>query len=78
VVLAIRNEYDIGIIMSSDTDLRPAVEFVAGIAGKRIETAKWEGMSPLVTPSKDTWCHVLSRKDCDSIADATDYNVPAK
>jgi hypothetical protein len=46
-VMAVRGEFDVGVIFSTDTDLKPALEFVAGLGeGKpggmpRAEVAAW-------------------------------------
>jgi hypothetical protein len=44
VTMAIRSEYDVGILMSTDTDLKPALEAVAELTdtqGTRAEVAAW-------------------------------------
>jgi hypothetical protein len=46
-VMAVRRQYDVGILMSTDTDLKPALEFVAGLTGSggpRAEVAAWSGL----------------------------------
>ncbi|MCX6071522.1 MAG: NYN domain-containing protein [Chloroflexi bacterium] len=75
VVLAEKGRFDVGIIVSNDTDLRPAVEHVQSLAGRSVEIAVWLGTHPLDQPSKTLWCHKLSRQDYDQIADLTDYNI---
>ena len=42
--MAVRKEYDVGILMSTDTDLKPALETVAQLTtstGPRPEAAAW-------------------------------------
>lgn len=80
VALAVDSEYDVGVIASSDSDLRPALEFVSQrFAGRcRIEVAAWTSprtKSRLSVPGGTIWCHWLNGADYDSIADLTDYNI---
>ena len=83
VMMAIRGEYDIGVLMSTDTDLKPALEAIIGMAGgnyyPRCELAAWSvpgGHSRRLSVSGERiWCHWLSRDDYLAIADNTDYNL---
>lgn len=44
VTMAVRGEYDVGILFSTDTDLKPALEAVAQLGtGVRAEVAAWSG-----------------------------------
>ena len=79
VTMAVDGLYDIGVIVSTDTDLLPALEFVrTRFAGQRhVAVAAWR--SPhrrrrLSIPGSNIWCHWLSRNDYESVADLTDYN----
>lgn len=77
---ALDREYDVGIIASADSDLRPALEFVHKrlAATCHIEVAAWtspQTKSRLSIPGTNIWCNWLSRNDYDSIADLTDYNI---
>ena len=80
VAMAIRQEYDIGVIASTDTDLRPAIEFVStlgNVVGE--EAAWWNGIQKqLSAPVAKVWCHRLNKKDYDSVCDTRDYNIPRK
>ena len=83
VAMAMRGEYDIGVIMSTDTDLKPALEAVLAMNGNpfpRGELAAWsvpEGYSRrLSIPGKRIWCHWLGESDYRSVADPTDYAKP--
>lgn len=71
---ALRNDYDVAILFSADTDLLPALEAVRA-AGKRCEVAAWR--SPVGYSSRlqlpRLWCHWLDRKDYDFVWDPTDY-----
>lgn len=76
VAMAIDGLYDVGVIMSTDTDLQPALDFTrhryAGV--RHVAVAAWEGRRRLSSPNGNIWCHWLSRADYDAAADATDYN----
>jgi len=78
VAMALEGAFDVGVIVSTDTDLRPALEAITqrGRAPK-CEVAAWQradkrsprlsiGVSPL-------WCHWLSRSDYEAVADRTNY-----
>jgi uncharacterized LabA/DUF88 family protein len=46
VTMAVQRQFDVGIIMSGDSDLLPALEFVVGLTpkgGPRAEIAAWRG-----------------------------------
>ena len=80
VALAIDGEYDVGIIASTDTDLKPALEFVKRKCSDRchIEVAAWSSSrtkSRLSISSAKLWCHWLHKADYDAVADLTDYNI---
>lgn len=75
VMGAMRNEYDVAVLMSGDTDLLPAVETVIEL-GKVCEVASWTNRFPLKLRSRRLWCHWLQRKDYDFVADPTDYTMP--
>ena len=75
-VLAIDGLYDVGVIMSTDTDLLPALDFTLNrYAGVRhVAVDAWDGRRRLASPDGNIWCHWLSRADYDAVADSTDYN----
>lgn len=77
VVMAVEDEYDIGVIASTDTDLRPALEYVIQRPGVCAEAAAWDGAikKELSVPGQHLWCHRLARPDYDSVVDYTDYNL---
>lgn len=76
---AIDSDYDIAVLFSTDTDLRPAVELVANrFSGlPRIELAAWSSPTSTrripVTAERTVWCHFLDQFDYQELADATDY-----
>ena len=76
VTMAIDGLYDVGVIMSTDTDLLPALDFTRNrYAGVRhVAVAAWDGRRRLASPSGNIWCNWLSRADYDAVADSTDYN----
>ena len=77
VRLAIDGAYDVGVIMSTDNDLLPALEFVRSHDPGRLHVAvaAWgtgRGDQRLALPG--LWCHWLSQADYNAVADSTDYN----
>src|SRR5680860_247529 len=82
VAMAVRGEYDVGILMSMDTDLIPAIEAVTMLIGDphpSAEVAAWRssGRSSgrLRIPGHNLWCHWLDLADYQAIADPRDYNI---
>jgi len=80
VTLAIDGKYDVGVIASTDSDLRPALEYVTQKRGTRchIEVAAWSSprtKSRLSIPGSNLWCHWLHNTDYDAVADLVDYNI---
>ncbi len=73
VTNAVDGNYDIGILMSNDTDLLPAVEYVQRMDSVRIETAAWFDTTPqgLIVPG--IWAHRLGKGDFLAVQDYTDY-----
>jgi uncharacterized LabA/DUF88 family protein len=80
VTMAVNGEYDIGVIASTDTDLKPALEFVyRHFLGKiRIAVAAWRSdlkRSRLSIEDSKIWCHYINRDDFEMIKDLTDFNL---
>jgi len=82
VMMASRGDYDVGVLMSTDTDLKPALEAVGLTRGggvSRCEVAAWQvGGSRsrrLSIRGGRVWCHWLHEEDYRAVADATDYNI---
>ena len=77
VKLAIDGAYDVGVIMSTDTDMLPALEMVRNHDAGRthVAVAAW-GINRhgqhLRLPG--LWCHWLDRADYDVVADLTSYS----
>lgn len=82
VMGAMRNEYDVAVLFSADTDLLPAVEAVLQIKGAgSVEFAAWlpddgRPANRLRAPDPSgvpVWCHLLRRIDYERAVDVTDY-----
>jgi len=80
-LMAVRDEYDVGILMSTDTDLKPALEVVSSMTntgGPRAEVAAWSGAnrhSPrLSIAGRALWCHWLDKSAYERVRDPTDYS----
>jgi uncharacterized LabA/DUF88 family protein len=80
VRLAVRGVYDVGVLMSTDTDLIPALEAALEIktSGVHIEVAAWSGRGAnrrLSLPGTNLpWCHQIERAGYDKVRDIRDYN----
>ena len=81
---AVRDEYEVGILMSTDTDLNPALEFVRDLQGDpfpRCEVAAWSSKDRhsrrLSIAGQQIWCHWLDETDYRAVADPTNYSAPA-
>lgn len=78
VIMAVEGEYALGVIASTDTDLRPAIEYVMNKRPASVEVAAWwqgSARKGLSIPESSLWCHRLSKGDYDAVADYTDYNI---
>ncbi len=82
VVGAIDRRFDIGVIFSTDSDLRPAIEFVMDRFPDRprAEVAAWQGAGAArrlsIAGPRRLWSHMLDFEDYLSVHDPTDYNRP--
>lgn len=84
-VMAVLDEYEVGILFSTDTDLKPALDAVCLLHGRggraTAEVAAWRGPNTMPrriapTGSHRVWCHWLEETDYRAVNDATDYNAP--
>jgi uncharacterized LabA/DUF88 family protein len=82
VTMAAQGDYEVGILMSTDTDLKPALEEVAALAGNRsprCEVAAWSAPGVhsrrLSISGTHVWCHWLGPEDYKRVADPTDYTI---
>ena len=82
LAMAIRGEYDTGVLMSTDTDLKPALEQVARLTAAQgnlwASVAAWsaegEHNRRLSIKDRALWCHWLDRSAYTQVADSTDYS----
>jgi hypothetical protein len=80
VMMAIRQELDVAILATTDTDLRPALEaFHALPSGQAatIEVAAWRSPTcskKLQVAGLHVWSHFLEAADYNRIRDTRDYN----
>jgi hypothetical protein len=76
---AMRDEFDVAVLFSADSDLLPAVQIVIDL-GKRCEVAGWNSpdraRSRLSLANHNVWCHWLSESDYVMLEDPTDYAIP--
>lgn len=70
-----RDEYDVCVLCSADTDLIPALE-QARLAGKTVGTAAWQPPTGYARSLRlpGMWCHRLRAADYQSVADRRDYS----
>jgi len=82
VTMGVAGEYDVGILMSTDTDLKPALEAIVKLGGNRqprCEVAAWTARRSaprLRIAQANLWCHYLRREDYLPMVDTRDYTVP--
>ncbi len=81
--MAVLGEYDVGILFSTDTDLKPALDAVCLLKGQgsnaEAEVAAWKGPNTMprrigATGGHKIWCHWLDEVAYQSVHDSTDYN----
>jgi uncharacterized LabA/DUF88 family protein len=82
VMMGVRKEFDVGILMSTDTDMKPALEAVAELTptqGTRAEVAAWSAPKRhsrrLSISSRNLYCHWIGEDVYRAIADSTDYSI---
>jgi len=78
VTMAVNGDYDLGVIASTDSDLKPALEFVEKYYPNTIKIAvtAWKSeklKSRLSVGGSRIWCHYFGKDDYDTVVDATDY-----
>jgi hypothetical protein len=78
--MATRGDYEVGILMSTDTDMKPALEAVAELTdaqGPRAEVAAWSAVGQhnrrLAISTRRIYCHWVGKDIYDSVADDTNY-----
>jgi len=78
VALAIDKEYEIGVIASTDTDLKPALEYIKKKCKNQCqaEVLAWKSAK---AKSRlyvfGVWCHWLDNNDYNVVCDLVDYNI---
>jgi hypothetical protein len=74
--------YDVGILCSTDTDLKPALEAVVPLGRNQqphCEVAAWassQAVPRLRISGARLWCHYLEVGDYRGIVDPSDYTKP--
>ena len=77
---ASKDEYDVAILMSADSDLAPALER-AMQHGNRVEVAAWRSPAAearLRVPGRSVWCHWLDHASYRLVRDVADYSERTK
>lgn len=79
VTMAMDGKYDVGIIASTDTDLKPAIEYVyRRFKGPpSIEVMAWysnKSKNRLSIAGTKIWCHYLDIDDYNNCCDLNDYS----
>jgi uncharacterized LabA/DUF88 family protein len=83
VMMAFRKDYDVGVLMSTDTDLKPALEAIRQLGRTspfpRCEVAAWSSSAGhsrrLSLAGRGIWCHWLDESAYDAVHDPRDYNI---
>ncbi|WP_199536797.1 hypothetical protein [Spongiactinospora gelatinilytica] len=71
----IDNAFDVGVLVSGDTNLLPAIEAVMELRRGHVEVAAWRGGGRLMLPGTSLpWCHWMDEADYRSAEDLTDYS----
>jgi hypothetical protein len=77
VVAALDDRFDVGVVVSADTDLKPAIETVLSRTELEVAVATWQGpsgrASRISLPDRKIWCHYLHEQDFRAVQDPTDY-----
>ncbi|GAA1815672.1 NYN domain-containing protein [Nesterenkonia flava] len=75
--MAVRKQFDVGILFSADTDLKPALEFVsAEDVPARAEVAAWapeQGPKRRLRIDRNIFCHWLGYKTFHAVSDPVNY-----
>jgi uncharacterized LabA/DUF88 family protein len=79
VTMAVDSRYEVGVVFSTDSDLRPALEYVYNKyhTSIGIEVVSWKSprfRKRLSIDNVNIWCHFLNLSDYDSVADLSDYS----
>jgi hypothetical protein len=81
VTMAVAGQYEVGVLMSTDTDLKPALEAVARLTptrGVRAEVAAWSSdvghSRRLSISSSRLYCHWLGKDAYQRVVDPLNYS----
>lgn len=76
VRMAMMKAYDAAVVVTTDTDLMPAIEMLYDLHLAHVEIATWSGASRLrFAGTQLPWCHHLSEMDYRTVQDQTNYAV---
>ncbi len=79
VMMAVRDEYDVGVLMSGDTDLLPALGEVSRLGNAVAEVAAWRPPTGdgrrLRLKNTRLHCHWIDQQAYATIQDNTDYTT---
>ena len=82
VMGAVKGDFEVGIVMSLDTDMKPALETVRDTWAGRIKTevAAWNtpGRHCSKLAVSGAWCHWLQPDEYAQVQDLHDYNTGAR
>jgi len=74
--------FDVGVVVSTDTDLTPALQAITespdarAWGWPRVETFCWEGLNkPLRLPTQKLWTYYPTRNQYESVRDYTNYTL---
>jgi NYN domain len=77
VVSALDGRFDVGVVFSADTDLKPAIETVCARTTLSVQVATWQPAvgyaSRIAIPNRKIWCHYLDQADFAAVEDRTNY-----
>lgn len=77
VRMGMAKDYDAAVLVSSDTDLMPAIETVYDLRLAHIEVATWSGAKRLrFSNTQLPWCHFIDEPTYRTLEDTTDYTAP--
>ncbi|MGO9205942.1 MAG: NYN domain-containing protein [Candidatus Limnocylindrales bacterium] len=77
---AARQNFDVGIVASTDTDLVPALQAVCNLhrawGRPRVEVVAWKALKKrLRVPDVPIWCHLLEERHYQMVHDDTRYGT---
>jgi uncharacterized LabA/DUF88 family protein len=76
VAMAFKKQYELGLIFSADTDLRPALEYVnSEEVEPKGEVVAWRGIEPHyeLSSKKSAYCHWINTQEFSRVSDRTSF-----